>query len=129
VISTPRDHDRLIEDAKKQFADILKESKQGIYMYLDDTHKLCNEKFASMLGYNSAKEWSKVEKSFTEAFLEGKSQHTLVSAYQEAMNSKTGSCIDITWKTKTGGNVHSQVILVPVSIGGHLLALHFITKL
>ena len=124
----PRDHERIIENAKKQFAVILKESKQGIYMYLDDTHKLCNEKFASMLGYNSAKEWSKVEKPFTEAFVEAKSQRTLVSAYQEAMNSKTGSCIDITWKRKTGGNANTQVILVPVSIEGHLLALHFITK-
>jgi len=124
----PRDHERIIENAKKQFTVILKESKQGIYLYLDDTHKLCNEKFASMLGYDSAKEWSNVKKSFTEAFVEGKSQHTLVSAYQEAMNSKTGSCIDITWKKKTGGNVSTQVILVPVSIDGHLLALHFITK-
>ena len=86
----PHEHAGVIKEAKKQFGVILKESKQGIYLYLDDTHKLCNEKFASMLGYRSAEEWSKVEKTFTEAFVEGKSQHTLVSAYQEAMKSKIG---------------------------------------
>ena len=123
------EHQGVIEDARKQFAVILKESKQGIYMYLDDTHKLCNEEFATMLDYKSAEEWSKVEKPFTEAFVESKSQHTLVSAYQDAMESKTGSCIEITWKTKTGGNVNTQVILVPVIIDEELLALHFITKL
>ena len=123
-----RDHERVIENAEKQLGVILKKSKQAIYIYLDDTHKLCNEKFASMLGYDSAKEWSKVEKPFTEAFVEDKSQHTLVSAYQEAMASKTGSCIDVTWKKKGAGRVNTQVILVPVSINGHLLALHFITR-
>ena len=122
-------HKTIIQDAKKQFAAILKESKQGIYIYLDDTHKLCNEKFASMLGYGSAEEWAKVNKPFTEAFVEGThSQHTLVSAYQEAMESKTGSNIEVTWKTKTGGKVNTKVILVPVSVKRELLALHFITK-
>jgi len=123
------EHEGVIENAKRQFAVILKESKQGIYLYLDDTHKLCNEKFASMLGYNSAEEWSKVEKPFTEAFVDVKSQHALVSAYQEAVDSKTGSCIDITWRTQKGERVKTQVILVPVSVSGELLALHFITKL
>jgi len=124
----PHEHEGVIEETKKQFSVILKESKQGIYVYLDDTHKLCNEKFASMLAYRSAEEWSKVEKPFTETFVEGKSQHTLVSAYQEAMESKTGSYIEITWRTKTGGHVNTKVILVPVSVKGELLALHFITK-
>jgi PAS domain-containing protein len=123
------EHEAVTENAKRQFGVILKESKQGIYLYLDDTHKLCNEKFASMLGYNSAEEWAKVEKPFTEAFVDAKSQHALVSAYQEAMNSKTGSCIDIAWRTQKGKRVKTQVILVPVSISGELLALHFITKL
>jgi len=123
-------HERegVIEEAKKQFGVILKESKQGIYVYLDDTHKFCNEKFASMLGYTSAEEWSNVNKPFAEAFVEGThGQHTLVSAYQEAMESKTGSNIEITWKTKTGGKVNTKVILVPVSVKGELLALHFIS--
>ena len=121
-------HEGVLEEARKQFSAILNESKQGIYLYLDDTHKLCNQKFASMLGYSSADDWSKVDKPFTEAFVEGESQHALVSAYQEAMESKTGSHIEITWRTKTGGNVNTEVILAPVSVKGELLALHFITK-
>jgi len=44
------------------------------------------------------------------------------------MESKTGSYIDITWKNKTGRNVKTKVILVPISVEGELLALHFITK-
>jgi uncharacterized protein YpiB (UPF0302 family) len=64
------EHEAVIEEARKQFGDILQESKQAIYLYLDDTHKTCNEKFASMLGYKSAEEWAAVMKPFTEAFVE-----------------------------------------------------------
>jgi carbohydrate-binding DOMON domain-containing protein len=108
---------------------ILEESKQAIYLYLDDTHKLCNKKFASIVGYNSPKEWGSVQKSFTEAFVEPQSQHTLVSAYQEAMESRTGSCVNITWKNKAGGQVKTQIILVPTVVNGTLVAMHFTSPL
>jgi hypothetical protein len=30
---------------------VLDKSGQAIYLYLDDSHKVCNKKFADMLGY------------------------------------------------------------------------------
>jgi hypothetical protein len=60
--------------------------------------------------------------------VDAKSQQTLVSAYQKAMNQMTGSDIDVTWKRKSGGHVDTKVMLVPVGYQGHLLALHFIAK-
>jgi hypothetical protein len=123
------EHNTTMEEARKQFGVILKESKQAIYLYLDDTHKLCNEKFASMLGYESADEWSRVTKPFTEAFVQERSRHPLVSAFQDALESKTASIIHVAWKKKAGGSINTQVILVPVSIEGELLALHYITEI
>jgi hypothetical protein len=122
------EHDTTIEEVRKQFGVILKESRQAIYAYLDDTHKLCNERFASMLGYESAEEWSRVTKPFTEVFVQEKSRHSLVSAFQEAMESKSASIIHIAWKKKAGGSINTQVILVPISVKGELLALHYITE-
>jgi hypothetical protein len=97
-------------------------------VYLDDTHKLCNERFASMLGYESADEWSRVTKPFTEVFVQERSRHSLVSAFQEAMESKNASAINVTWKKRAGGNINTRVILVPISVKGELLALHYITE-
>jgi PAS domain-containing protein len=122
------EHETTIEEVRKQFGTILNESKQAIYVYLDDTHKLCNERFASMLGYESADEWSRVTKPFTEVFVQEGSRHPLVSAFQEAMESKNASAIHVTWKKKAGGNINTQVILVPISVKGELLALHYITE-
>jgi len=80
-----------------------------------------------MLGYKSPDEWSKVDKPFTKAFVDEKSQGILVTAYQNAMEKKIGSTIKVAWKKKSGSIVSSTVILVPIVIDGHLMALHFIS--
>ena len=55
-------HEELIKGhpqrTKTDFGD---ESPQAIYIYLDDTHKVCNKKFADLLGYSSPAEWAKME--------------------------------------------------------------------
>ncbi len=121
-------HEHLIADIGKEYAEILGNSEQGIYIYLDDTHKLCNEKFAKLLGYSSADEWAKSEGSFTDLFVDEQSQQNLVSAYQKAMEKLAGSQIDVNWKKKDGGSVKTEIILVPVSFGGEVFALHFVTS-
>lgn len=121
-------HENLIEGVSKEYKDILENSKQGVYLYLDDAHKVCNEKFASLLGYESAEEWAEVSGSFPDAFVAEESQEELVTSYQEAMENFIGSVIKVAWKKKSGGTVSTNVILVPISQDGHLLALHFVSK-
>ena len=120
-------HESLIDEILKEYKDILKNSDQGVYIFLDDNHKVCNEKFASLLGYESATDWAGVKESFPVAFVAEESQDALVTAYQEAMEQCKGSKIKVSWKKKTGSTVNTEVILVPVSYHGHLFALHFVS--
>lgn len=120
-------HHEIINGVREQLREIFEESKQAIYVYLDDTHKVCNQRFASLLGYKSTEEWSAVDKPFTEAFVKDESQEILVSTYRKAMEDKVGSNIEVLWKKKSGGWVKTSVIIVPISYKGELLALHFIT--
>lgn len=102
-------------------------SSQAMYVFLDDRNKWCNQRFATMLGYASPAEWAAVADSFTRAFVEPKSQGTLVSTYQAAMEQGTARQIPVTWRRKDGKAVPSQAILVPVERAGHRMALHFVT--
>jgi PAS domain-containing protein len=120
-------HDELVRGAVEQFRTILDGSEQAIYLYLDDTHKACNDRFARLLGYSSPDEWAAVDDSFLDRFVDPRSQRTLASTYQGAMERLTGSSIDVRWRTKAGGTVDSSVVLVPISHSGHLFALHFIS--
>lgn len=122
-------HEELIKGFYEQFKEIFDESKQAIYVYRDDSHKACNQRFASLLGYKSTEEWSIVKGPFPDAFVMEKSQEILVSAYRNAIEDKIGSDIEVSWKKKTGGYVKTKVIIVPISYNGELLALHFISKI
>lgn len=122
-------HGELVEGFLKEQKEIFESSDQAMYVFLDDDCRACNGKFASLLGYDSAEEWFKVavDGSFPGVFVDGKSQSTLVEAYQNAMENFAGSEIKVTWKKKSGGTVDTNVILVPISFKGHLFALHFIS--
>ena len=122
-------HAELIQGVYKQFKEILEESKQAIYLYYDDNHKICNQRFATLLGYKSIEEWSAVNEPFIEAFVKEESQEILVSTYRNAMEDKIGSDIEVLFKKKTGESVKTNVIMVPISFNGELLALHFISKI
>ena len=119
-------HEELIKGISNQMETVLNSSEQAIYIYLDDLHKVCNKKFASLMGYSSPEEWAKVEDSFP-AFVEKSSQETLVKAYRQAMDKFIASTVKIVWKKKSGGNVATSVTMVPVEYEGHIFALHYIS--
>ncbi len=122
------DHHELIDAVAGEYEELFGHSTQAMYIYFDDEHKVCNKKFATLLGYTSPEEWADVHENFPEVFVAKKSQETLVSAYQEAMEHGVGSTNSIVWKKKDGKDVSTTVILVPIVYDGHLFALHFVTK-
>jgi PAS domain-containing protein len=119
-------HEALISGISNQMKNIMDSSQQAIYIYLDDIHKVCNAKFATLMGYRSPEEWAKVEDSFPE-FVDESSQEVLVNAYRQAMEKLIPANIKVTWKKKTGGTVATSVVLVPIEYDDHLFALHFIS--
>ena len=121
-------HEELIAGISAEYGQLLASSSQAIYIYLDDVHKLCNEKFAALLGYSSPQEWAAVEENFPTAFVADESQEDLVETYGRAMQEAAASMVDITWKTKSGKPVKTSVILAPISHQGFAAALHFVTE-
>ena len=120
-------HEELVEGFHNQLKEIFDFSKQGIYLYLDDNHKVCNKKFAEMQGFSSPEEWAKVENPL-EVGVDQLSQNTVASAYRDAVEKLVGSKIDVKLKKKTGSTFNASVIMVPVAYQGHMFALHFISE-
>ncbi|MEK6890610.1 MAG: PAS domain-containing protein [Nanoarchaeota archaeon] len=123
------DHEDLIKEAYELLKVIFEESPQAIYLYLDDQHKICNENFANLLGYDSSKEWGEVKEPFTSAFVDEESQEELVSSFQNAINDLESDSFEVVWTRKDNSKIKTNVILVPFSIKDHILALHFISEL
>jgi len=125
MTASTHDHRAILTGISDQLRPVLEGSPQGIYIYLDDDHKICNQRFAEMLGYDSAADWSR-PRPFTDYVADG-SQRLLVATYQRAMEQQAAGVIEVVWKRRDGGTQPSTVQLVPIAFGDELLALHFVT--
>jgi hypothetical protein len=120
-------HEELMWGISEQLKDVLNQSHQAIFIYLDDVHKVCNTKFATLLGYSSSAEWAKVEGPVRQIFVDPESMEIMETAYQKAVKNFTASSFRMTWKKKNGDTVESSVILVPTVYAGHLFAMHYVS--
>ncbi len=125
MVDFPELHEEILSWVRKEFAEILQDSEQAIYVYICDRHKLCNKRFSSLLGYSSPEEWAMKEEAVSD--VKEEEQPVLISAYRNAMEKKISSSINISWKNKKNGNfIKTNVLLVPLSYKGELFAIHFI---
>ncbi len=120
-------HEELVKGLYEQMKTVLDASEQPIFLYLDDNHKVCNNKFSTMLGFKSPQEWAEIQ-GFLEPYVAEKSRDTLMNAYWDAMKKMVASTSQITFVKKGGGTVNSTVVLVPMPFQGHLFSIHFVTN-
>ena len=120
-------HEDLVNGLYNQLKQIFDESSQAIYLYLDDNHKVCNEKFASLLGYNSPEEWAKIENPLEEN-VDKSSQDAVASNYFKATEKMIGSQMNVRLKTTSGSVFEASAIVVPLVYQHHVFALYFISE-
>ena len=121
-------HEDLVRGITEQLKPIMAKSAQAIFVYLDDSHKACNKKYADLLGYKSAKEWADLEAPLADII--EKDQPKVISAYEKAMQTMSASSLNVTAKHgKTGELIKTSLILVPIAYNGHLFSLNFFTKI
>jgi len=121
-------HEELVSGIARQLEPIMKKSKQAVYIYLDDVHKVCNEKFARMLGYKSALEWAEIEAPLTD--VDEADQEAVISAYQNAVEMFMASSLDITMRNvKSNKPVKTTMIVAPMVYEGHVFSVHFLSEI
>lgn len=118
-------HEHLIKEITELFEPILSDSPQAIYIYLDNSHKICNQNFIEVLEYESIEEWVKNENpvgDVTEA-----DQNSVIDAYERASENMEASFLSAIWTTKGGSEVETDIIMTPFSYKGEVFVIHFIT--
>ena len=121
-------HEALVKGISEQLKPILDKSAQAIFVYLDDTHKACNKKYADLLGYKSAREWQATEAPLADVI--EKDQQKVISAYEKATETMAASSLNVTCQhTKTGELIKTRLIMVPMAYDGHMFSLNFFDKI
>lgn len=117
-------HEHLIKEVAELYRPILENSPQAIYIYLDDAHKICNQKFADLLGYESVNEWVENETPISDII--HTDQESVIEAYGKAVENMSGSFISATAATKSGSEIDLDIIMVPFTYKNEVFAIHFI---
>jgi PAS domain-containing protein len=122
-------HEEWLAAIATQLAPVFDNSKQGVYVYLDDRHKICNERLAKMWGYASAAEWAATP-DFLETFVATHPDRLQVSTnyHQHVHRELTAYQLRFTAKRKDGRSVRVETQTVPFAYDGQLFAYTFVSE-
>jgi hypothetical protein len=121
-------HEELVKGIAEEMKPVLDKSGQAIYIYLDDSHKVCNKNFADLLGYKSPKDWADAEAPLSDVL--EKDQQIVINAYMNASEKMVASAVEVSFKNiKTSKIIKTKMIVAPVGYAGHVFTAHFISKI
>ena len=119
------EHEQILKEMLQQFQPVFDKSPFGVYLYLDDVHKVCNENMAKMFGLTS-QEWAATQ-TFLADFVSEDDQETFARNYQHQI---TGLTHPLTFrfhgKRKDGSVFFAETDMIPISWRGYPIAYHFV---
>lgn len=118
------EHEKILKTLMEQFQTLFDKSPDGIYLYIDEVHKICNERFAKMYGL-TVKEWVAME-GFVNKHTAPEDVERYIRNYHEHIHQElTPLKFQFTAVRKDGTSFPAETYMVPFPAGGEMLALHF----
>ena len=123
-----REHEQVLSELLKQFMPVFLNSPDGVYLYLDDNHKVCNKRMADMFGM-TVEEWSKAP-NFLEEFVAPQDREMIASNYQRHVGALTRPVtLRFNAVRKNGETFTAETEMIPISWNGHPIAYHFVREI
>ncbi len=120
-------HEGIMQQLAETFGPVLEKSPDGVYLWLDDTHVVCNKRLADMFGY-TVEEWC--SKPFLDTFVARADQNMYAWNYQ---NRVATLAFPVTFRfhgrRKDGSTFAAETDMIPLSWQGHPVAYHFVRQI
>ncbi len=122
------EHSHAISELAEQFRPIMEQSPDGVYLWLDEAHKMCNERLASLFGY-TVEEWCATQ-PFLENFVAEEDRAIFSWNYH---NRVATLAFPVTFRfrglRKDGSRFSAETEMIPISYRGHAVAYHFVRQI
>jgi PAS domain S-box-containing protein len=121
------EHEQILREMLEQFGPVFQQSPDGVYLYLDDRHKICNERLAKMFGLTT-KEWSAAP-NFLGDFVVEQDQEMVANNYQRHIAMLTRP-VSFRFRAlrKDGSTFNAETEMIPMSWRGNSVAYHFMRE-
>jgi len=125
-----RQHEEWLAEIAPQLAPVFDNSREGIFVYLDDRHKICNERLAKLWGYASATEWAAAP-DFLETFVDSHADRVRVSEsyHKNVHQDLVAYRLRYTVRRKDGRRIRVEADTVPYAHDDQLFAYTFVREI
>lgn len=121
------EHVMILKELTKQFQPLFQNSPEGIYLYIDEVHKICSERFAKMFGL-TVKEWEAME-GFVNKHVDEKDVEMFVNNYHQHIHQTLAPVrFHFMAVRKDGSKFKAETDMIPFPWGGEMLAFHFVRE-
>jgi PAS domain-containing protein len=118
-------HKDLLAELTQHFQPILDNAPDGVYLWSDPEHMVCNDKLAKLFG-TTVKDWCATT-DFLGRFVDPKDQERFGSNYAKQVGHVAGPLrFQFKAKRKDGTTFDAETDMIPIGFGGHVVAYHFV---
>ena len=119
-------HDVATTELAEHLAPIFEQSRDGVYVWLDEEHWVCNERFATMLGYGSSAELNDTPRLLQRIVHEEDQQLFSWNYWHRVQALAFPTTFRFTGVKKDGSTCEVETDMIPLTFGGHTFAYHFV---
>jgi len=123
-----QEHEEIARELAAQFRLLFESSPFGVYLYVDDKHKICNERMARMHGM-TVEEWQGTP-TFLNDFIAEEDREMYAENYRHHV---AGLKHPVTFRfhglRKDGSTFAAETDMIPLCWNGHSVAYHFVREL
>jgi PAS domain S-box-containing protein len=128
AMSAVVDHEVATAELAEHLRPVFEGSPDGVYVWLDEHHWMCSERFARMFGYEDAEELNDTP-HLLQRLVHEDDQELFSWNY---WNRVQALAFPVTFRfrglMKDGAACLVETDMIPVSYGGHTFAYHFVRK-
>jgi len=117
-----------IDELAEQLRPVLEHSPDGVYLWLDESTKRCNDRLAKLFGC-TVDEWEAAS-DFARTFVDDADRGLYVWNYQNRVRDlRFPVSFRFRGKRMDGSTFDAQTDMIPITYGGHIVAYHFVREL
>jgi len=121
------EHEVVIRELAEWFRSMMEGSPDGVYLWLDEAHKVCNERLAGLFGYAVGK-WC-AARPFLDNFVAEEDRKVFSWNYH---NRVAALAFPVTFRFRglkgDGSGFSAETDMVPISHRGYIVAYHFVRR-
>jgi PAS domain S-box-containing protein len=124
----PIAHERVTEELAEHLRPVFESSPDGVYIWLDEEHWICNERFTELFGYESADELKDTPHLLQRLVHEDDQGIVSWNYWNRVQTLSFPVTFRFRGTMKDGSECRVETEMIPLTFGGHTFAYHFIRR-